>query len=230
MKLNIKENILARVWVLVVVLFILAAFAVAGAQTATVTTQLNPGDSGQQVSALQTFLAADPSVYPEGLVTGYYGNLTVAAVGRYQCKNGIVCSGDPTSTGYGRVGLSTLAKIQLREGIGAGSTSAPPVGYSSSGDVYAPVLTTPTAVVTQNSAAIHWTTNEPAHSRVMYGLFWPFTYADAPSVVDTSFDTSSDTTITGLRPNTVYYYVLESTDSSGNLQWGINHSFKTSPY
>jgi len=34
--------------------------------------------------------------------------------------------------------------------------------------------------------------------------------------------------MTGLNPSTTYYYVLESIDASGNLQWGFGHSFTTS--
>src|SRR5437867_578422 len=34
--------------------------------------------TGNDVSQLQQFLASDPSVYPEGKVTGYYGALTQA--------------------------------------------------------------------------------------------------------------------------------------------------------
>ena len=63
----------------------------------------------------------------------------------------------------------------------------------------------------------------------MYGTVWPFLYASALSVIDTTFDASSDVTLSGLSANTTYFYVLESIDASGNLQWGINHSLKTSP-
>lgn len=235
MKTNLTEgNTLAIIWTSAVILWVLAAFAVANAQTAQVTTQMSPGDSGSQVSALQTFLAADSTVYPEGLVTGYYGSLTTAAVQRYQCKNGIVCSGDVASTGYGRVGPATLAKIEMQEGTNAGGgVSLPPVGTPSGTDVDAPVLSTPTVSMTSNSAAIHWTTNEPARSLVLYGTVPPALSYDAfaalQSVSDPTFDMSSDVTLTGLARNTTYYYVLASTDASGNIQYGINHSFTTTP-
>ncbi len=42
-----------------------------------------------EVSKLQQFLAKDKTIYPEGLVTGYFGSLTEAAVKRWQMKNGI---------------------------------------------------------------------------------------------------------------------------------------------
>ena len=65
-----------------------------------------------QVSALQKFLAEDNEVYPEGLVTGFFGNLTEQAVKRFQAKYGVVSSGSPETTGYGMVGPKTRAKIQ----------------------------------------------------------------------------------------------------------------------
>jgi peptidoglycan hydrolase-like protein with peptidoglycan-binding domain len=67
--------------------------------------------TGGQVSELQRFLARDKTIYPEGLVTGYYGPLTEAAVQRWQARNNIVSSGDANTTGYGVVGPKTRAKI-----------------------------------------------------------------------------------------------------------------------
>ncbi len=91
---------------------------------------LGPGSSGLAVSQLQQFLANDPSVYPQGLVTGYYGSLTVAAVQAFQVKNGISSSGTPSTTGYGRVGPHTLTAIQSQCGGAPGNGGVPtgPVG------------------------------------------------------------------------------------------------------
>jgi hypothetical protein len=67
---------------------------------------------GPEVTKLQGLLAKDSSLYPEGLVTGYFGSLTQKAVQRFQCKYGIVCSGTPETTGYGNVGLNTRLKME----------------------------------------------------------------------------------------------------------------------
>lgn len=64
-----------------------------------VTRALEIGDRGEDVSALQMTLASDPSIYPERLVTGYFGLLTRAAVRRFQEREGIVSGGDEGSTG-----------------------------------------------------------------------------------------------------------------------------------
>ncbi len=65
--------------------------------------QLSQGAAGDDVKILQAFLASDTSIYPEGLITGYFGSLTKAAVARFQKKHDI--------PPVGRVGPKTLAKI-----------------------------------------------------------------------------------------------------------------------
>lgn len=76
------------------------------------TKELSQGVRGDDVKALQEFLAKDASIYPEGLVTGYFGSLTVKAVRAFQAKYGI--------SQVGRVGPVTLKKLQ--EVMGAAPT------------------------------------------------------------------------------------------------------------
>lgn len=86
---------------------------------------LKLGASGDDVTRLQQFLARDPSIYPEGRVTGYYGALTESAVKRWQVKYNIVSTGTAESTGYGVVGPRTAAAISLlctTGGYGGGAT------------------------------------------------------------------------------------------------------------
>ncbi len=68
-----------------------------------------------QVKALQQFLAQDKTLYPEGTITGYFGDLTLKALQKFQCKYNIVCSGTPSSTGYGATGPKTRAKLNSLE-------------------------------------------------------------------------------------------------------------------
>lgn len=63
------------------------------------------------VSQLQAFLGKNKDIYPEGVVTGYYGNLTLQAVQRWQEAHGIVSSGDPESTGFGHIGPRTRGEM-----------------------------------------------------------------------------------------------------------------------
>ena len=72
------------------------------------TTPLKRGSRGAQVTILQTFLAQDPQIYPEAAITGYFGNATMQAVGRFQERYSISSPNDPN---YGYVGPGTRAKI-----------------------------------------------------------------------------------------------------------------------
>jgi len=68
------------------------------------------GMRSKDVRRLQTLLATKSQIYPEGLVTGYFGPLTEKAVQRFQLNYGVVKSkSDP---GYGVVGPKTRAKLQ----------------------------------------------------------------------------------------------------------------------
>jgi len=233
-KIATKTDYAAIVWVSTLCALVVGmiAFETVHADTM-VTSQMGPGSTGAQVTALQTFLAADTSIYPEGLVTGYYGDLTIAAVQRFQCKYGVVCQGTPTSTGYGLVGPATLAKIEIQEGLNPGGVSLPPTGYpSGSSDVNAPVLSAPTVVTTATTAVIHWNTSETARNSVLYSPYAPTTLsgeslAAMQRVVDPNMGTSPSVTLINLAPNTTYYYVLESVDASGNIQYAVRYSFKT---
>ncbi|OIO33567.1 MAG: hypothetical protein COZ49_02445 [Candidatus Yonathbacteria bacterium CG_4_10_14_3_um_filter_47_65] len=54
---------------------------------------LSTGSSGDEVKSLQELLAQDPTLYPEGLITGYYGSLTARAIMRFQARHGIEQAG-----------------------------------------------------------------------------------------------------------------------------------------
>lgn len=64
---------------------------------------LRQGSEGDAVKALQTLLAANPDMYPEGLVTGYFGRATERALKRFQKANDL--------EQVGRVGPKTLQHL-----------------------------------------------------------------------------------------------------------------------
>ena len=83
--------------------------------------RLKVGAENSDVKQLQGILVRE-GVYPEGIVSGYFGSLTQKAVQSFQEKYGIAKSGE---VGYGEVGPNTRAKLnQLISGSAAG-TSAP---------------------------------------------------------------------------------------------------------
>ncbi len=77
----------------------------------TLTGPFSIGMTSEQVKVLQQMLATDPAIYPEGIISGYYGELTVKAVQNFQCKYNIICGGEPYTTGYGLAGPTTRQKL-----------------------------------------------------------------------------------------------------------------------
>jgi peptidoglycan hydrolase-like protein with peptidoglycan-binding domain len=104
--------------------------------------------SGNDVRALQELLARIPSIYPEGVASGYFGPATERAVQRFQAEEGIARSGSPDTTGYGAVGPKTLAKLNeavVGSSQAAPALSAPTLSASSTASASAPVSATSSA-------------------------------------------------------------------------------------
>jgi peptidoglycan hydrolase-like protein with peptidoglycan-binding domain len=199
-----------------------------GVASAAITTTLDLGQSGSQVTELQTYLATDTNIYPSGLVTGYFGVLTQAGVQRFQVAQGIVSSGSPSTTGYGRVGPTTMARINsLNSGTSQTSWDA------------VPFLSSPSVNVSNNSATISWTSNEATIGQVYYSnaplqsdeATGPHQqpYVSGIQVVDNGgYQISHSVTITNLSANTTYYFLARGIDSGNNLSMTWPSSFRTS--
>lgn len=116
-----------------------------------------------------------------------------------------------------------LFQVRSTDGYGNQGVSS---GYSFKTvcDTVAPIITNVRAEQIQDSQAIIlWSTNEPANSRVEYGI-------------GNSFSSSSEMfgyvalhslPISGLAPNTVYTYRVISTDISGNRTISPSYQFVT---
>ena len=70
---------------------------------------LSLGSKGDDVTKLQELMAKDSEIYPEGLVTGYFGPATQRAVRKFQAKHGL--------PQVGRVGPATRAKLNETSGV-----------------------------------------------------------------------------------------------------------------
>lgn len=81
------------------------------------TSEINPGARSDEVMKLQELLARDSTIYPDGIVSGYYGPKTTAAVRKFQAKYGLPA--------VGRVGPATLVKLNEVFGPRAEVVSAP---------------------------------------------------------------------------------------------------------
>ncbi|MDI6886984.1 MAG: fibronectin type III domain-containing protein [archaeon] len=78
--------------------------------------------------------------------------------------------------------------------------------------------------MTTSSATITWTTDEPSDSLVKYGTT-SGTYTLEES--NLTYGTSHSVKLEGLSAGTTYYYVVNSTDQSGNSNESVEHSFPT---
>ncbi|PIR85567.1 hypothetical protein COU15_00525 [Candidatus Kaiserbacteria bacterium CG10_big_fil_rev_8_21_14_0_10_45_20] len=203
-----------------------------GAQQAlaAITTQLDIGDRSAEVTELQAYLATDISIYPERLVTGYYGQLTKAAVERFQAEQGIVSQGTPATTGYGRVGPKTMARINVLLVSGGGETQT---SFDTS-----PTLSIPSVQHTNTNATFTWTSNEATQGQV-YWSSTPLQFNEAtgprqkPYVSGTlatdsgGLQNSHTVTVSNLQADTTYYYIVRSIDNVGNMTMTWPKTFRT---
>ncbi len=191
-----------------------------------ITSQLDLGETNSDVTSLQTFLADNKTIYPEGLITGYYGNLTRAGVVRFQAQYGLAQAG--------RVGPLTRDKINSLIASGGWSTST--------SDASGPSIFSVAQSLGNTSATFNWSTNEMATAKVFYGTS-PIQMNEG-DINSVGFGSTSGGTATNdnlarqaqqiivsnLQPNTQYYYVIVSTDLAGNVSvWNPNTTFRTNP-
>ena len=200
--------------------------------------QLRRGMTGDDVKLLQEFLATDPDIYPEGLISGYFGPMTERAVKKLQKR---MCLDQ-----VGNVGPQTLRRINelLEEGAGksyggegghvpAGLLRAPGIQQklcaTSTPDTTAPVISDVVATsTTATTTQIKWLTNEKANSKVWYSTSTPVVATTTTPVVSSSdYVTSHSINLTGLTATTTYYYLVSSADKSGNATTATEKSFTT---
>ncbi|KAF5437462.1 Purple acid Phosphatase, N-terminal domain [Candidatus Methanophagaceae archaeon] len=93
-------------------------------------------------------------------------------------------------------------------------------------DFIAPVITNVTVTdITNSSAVIKWDTDEIADSVVKYGTT---SQVYTGSVKETFFVEDHAIELTGLDSDTTYYFVINSTDRSGNSAESAEYSFSSS--
>ena len=189
-----------------------------------ISSQLDLGEKNADVTSLQEFFADNASIYPEGLVTGYFGGLTRVAVQRFQALYGF--------DQVGRVGPVTRDKINSLISMGGWTVS----------DVSGPSISFVTKTITNTSVALTWSTDELASAKVFYGTS-PVTMNEG-DITSAGFGStngsiasndglarqSQQVIISNLQPNTLYYYVVVATDLKGNVSvWNPNTTLRTNP-
>lgn len=260
-----------------------------------ITLSLKQGSRGDQVKIIQAMLAADPSIYPEGIISGYFGALTAKAVRRFQEKNGLeqvgyigprtreklneglrdtpIVFGTASSTGTSTVFTVNdkenegdlkksnngekhpcvmippghlIAPGWLKKNSGDDHPILPPCQIlppgiqnilervasstfrgdheDNQGDKVAPVISSIATSVSATSAVITWTTSEDSDAVVAYGATTAY-----GAVTHNGFeDKTHSITLTGLLSSTLYNYQVRSMDKAGNVAVSANLTFTTS--
>lgn len=75
-----------------------------------------------------------------------------------------------------------------------------------------------------SSAAVTWTTNEPATGQVEYGTTASY---GLPTTLDTNLVTSHSASLSGINASTTYHYRVKSKDGAGNEAVSGDFSFTT---
>lgn len=187
------------------------------------TKNLSRGDQNDDVRKLQEFFKKDPAIYPEGLVTSFFGELTEKAVQRFQKKEGIVNSGSGATTGFGHVGPKTRARLnELSAAPTISSVFTIPPGI----DTRKPSISrVRVSNIRDASATVRWTTDEVADSFVNYKKSTPVD--GGISLSSERLTTSHRLGLKDLESDKAYYFNVVSADSSGNISTSTGHSFTT---
>ena len=114
-----------------IVFFVAALFMVLPQTSFAAVRPLSFGLSGSDVTTLQTELVAKGYLSATS-VTGYFGLLTQTAVEKFQCAQGIICSGAGIA-GYGIAGPKTQAALANTSSSSSSATS--PASASNNGGV-----------------------------------------------------------------------------------------------
>lgn len=185
--------------------------------------QLEVGSRGADVSSLQTFLSADASIYPSGLVTGYFGSLTKGGVVRFQARNGI--------SQVGRVGPQTLAVINSQ--MGGVSNNSPFIeaapGFTGLSAVSVNGLTAQVTVSTNvaTRATLYYSQSPVVAFETLSTS--PITVTVGGDAVNSNLNLQTSHTIATptLLPNTTYYAMIVVTDMNGVVSVINVPSFRT---
>ncbi len=199
------------------------------------------GASGDDVKIVQQYLAMDKKVYPEGLVTGYFGQLTKKAVTRFQEKNGLTATGE--------IDDSTRTKIE-------GEVAPTLIGSGSSEEIYPCPKPKPVPIPNQGikvyspSAGENWQLGQtykiawsqvwPTVTNEKYGCFSqgegkPQICIDPPPLGTTTFSAIGPVKITlhkyiaclyvgpvrCMMAEPMPYVITEKTDNNGYFTWTI---------
>ncbi|TSC70808.1 MAG: g-D-glutamyl-meso-diaminopimelate peptidase [Parcubacteria group bacterium Gr01-1014_46] len=190
----------------------------AGATVALVDTPPNPtpslrlGSRGDAVKVLQSQLSKVPNIYPEGLITGYFGTLTERAIKKLQGENGLEV--------VGIVGPKTR---ELLNKISKNSLFAMATNY----------IVTPQLFVIESSSNsptrgyVFWTANKNVKSEFWYSNTTPVASTSPANFFVNNLSFTHSVNLPGLSTSTTYYYMIKITDERGNSATSTERNFTT---
>lgn len=114
-------------------------------------------------------------------------------------------------------GFTTTSAESKFTTLADSTTTAPPPATSID------ITNVAATLINKTKVSISWTTNVPADSQVLYGTV-PNSYSSSTSVSTTPV-TSHSVTLTGLRRNTTYYFLVKS--SAAGVQNSASGTFTT---
>ncbi len=107
----------------------------------------------------------------------------------------------------------------------AGNTAVSGDYTFTTSDTAAPTISGVTSSnITQSSATVSWTTNEPSNTQVEFGT--TAAYGNSTPLV-AALATSHSQSLTGLSPSALYHYRVLSRDGAGNLGTSADFTFTT---
>lgn len=185
---------------------------------ASIFTSLSLGSKGADVTQLQQFLAADRSIYPQGVVSGYFGLLTQAAVVQFQAAYGL--------PQVGVVGHLTSAAINNVMALGV------PLNTS------APMISGVWVQANRNSTTVSWSVDKASKGQLYYDVYpiqsneatGPFQLPYISGMFVSNNQITSGTqslTLQNLNPSTTYHYVVRVIDNLGNVSMTMPMLFNT---
>lgn len=172
-----------------------------GTQTYSLSVSLAGSGTGTVTSSDNT-ISCGSACSESGIISGTTLTLTASSSGSSSftswsgcsTQNGNSCTVDMT-------GNTTVTATFSNSGGNNPPPPAPPV-----------ISSVASSNVSDTQATVSWTTDESASSQVLYGLTTAY---GSQTALDSTLVTSHSQTIAGLAANTLYYYEVFSTNSTG---------------
>jgi len=131
------------------------------------------------------------------------------------------------------LGAAAIASIFLASGLFVSRSGN---GFLAPDTSAAIIINVKEKRVGATSAIISWFTNEPTAGKVYYSTITPVTFATATIATNDIIEEcegdkrsrfKQEVALTGLSPETTYYFIVESTDKNGNSSSTTEMSFLT---